>query len=95
MSRRQQDADRQVHDLLTAGVRRDDLYMNHGVSGGRASCPQFDKAVAALESGDTLVITTRDRLGRSTQNMLAFADALRGRGAGRPSRILRSATRCG
>ena len=28
------------------------------------------------------MITTLDRLGRSTQNMLAFADELRGRGAG-------------
>ena len=30
----------------------------------------------------TLVITTLDRLGRSTQNMLDFAKELRGRGAG-------------
>jgi DNA invertase Pin-like site-specific DNA recombinase len=82
VSTRQQDADRQVHDLLAAGVRRDDIYIDHGVSGGRASRPQFDRAVAALEEGDTLVITTLDRLGRSTQNMLAFAEALRGRGAG-------------
>ncbi|MCJ8506280.1 recombinase family protein, partial [Kocuria flava] len=81
MSTRQQDADRQVSDLLGAGLRRDDIYIDSGVSGGRASRPAFDKAVAALESGDTLVITTLDRLGRSTQNMLAFAEALRGRGA--------------
>ncbi|PWF87763.1 resolvase [Kocuria rosea] len=82
VSTRQQDADRQVSDLLNAGVRRDDVYADHGVSGGRGSRPAFDKAVAALEEGDTLVITTLDRLGRSTQNMLAFAEALRGRGAG-------------
>ena len=82
VSTRQQDADRQVSDLLGAGVRRDDIYVDSGVSGGRASRPQFDRAVAALESGDTLVITTLDRLGRSTQNMLAFAEALRARGAG-------------
>ena len=82
VSTRQQDADRQVSDLLAAGVRRDDVYADHGVSGGRASRPTFDRAVAALEEGDTLVITTLDRLGRSTQNMLAFAEALRGRGAG-------------
>ena len=82
VSTRQQDADRQVSDLLTAGVRRDELYVDHGVSGGRASRPQFDKALAALEKDDTLVITTLDRLGRSTQNMLAFAEALRARGAG-------------
>ncbi|PAU90987.1 resolvase [Kocuria sp. WN036] len=82
VSTRQQDADRQVSDLLRAGVRRDDIYVGSGVSGGRASRPQFDRAAAALEEGDTLVVTTLDRLGRSTQNMLAFADALRGRGAG-------------
>ena len=39
-------------------------------------------AVAALEKGDTLVITTLDRLDRSTQNMLAFAEALQRREAG-------------
>lgn len=82
MSTRQQDTDRQVTDLLAAGVRRDDLYIDRGVSGARASRPEFDRALSALEAGDTLVITTLDRLGRSTQNMLAFAEQLRVRGAG-------------
>ncbi|WP_336855449.1 recombinase family protein [Sinomonas albida] len=82
VSTRQQSADRQLADLLAAGVRRDDLYVDHGVPGSRASRPEFDRALGALIDGDTLVITTLDRLGRSTQNMLAFADELRGRGAG-------------
>ncbi len=82
VSTRQQSTDRQQADLLAAGVRRDDLYVDHGVSGTRASRPEFDRALDALIDGDTLVITTLDRLGRSTQNMLAFADELRGRGAG-------------
>ena len=82
VSTRQQSSDRQQSDLLAAGVRRDDLYVDHGVSGARASRPQFDRALGALIEGDTLVITTLDRLGRSTQNMLAFADELRRRGAG-------------
>ncbi|NQX13723.1 recombinase family protein [Microbacteriaceae bacterium VKM Ac-2855] len=82
VSTRQQSTDRQQVDLLAAGVRRDDLYIDHGVSGARASRPQFDHALEALIEGDTLVITTLDRLGRSTQNMLAFADELRARGAG-------------
>lgn len=81
VSTRQQSTDRQQVDLLAAGVRRDDLYVDHGVSGARASRPQFDRALDALHDGDTLVITTLDRLGRSTQNMLAFADQLRRRGA--------------
>jgi len=82
VSTKQQSADRQEVDLVAAGIRRDDLYVDHGVSGARASRPEFDRALEALEKGDTLVITTLDRLGRSTQNMLAFADELRGRGAG-------------
>ena len=40
------------------------------------------RALDALIDGDNLVITTLDRLGRSTQNRLAFADEFRGRGAG-------------
>ena len=82
VSTRQQSTDRQRADLLAAGVRRDDLYVDQGVSGARASRPQFDRALDALMEGDTLVITTLDRLGRSIQNMLAFADELRSRGAG-------------
>lgn len=82
VSTRQQSADRQVADLLGAGVRRDDLYIDHGVSGARSSRPEFDRALEALHEGDTLVIATLDRLGRSTQNMLDFAEQLRGRGAG-------------
>lgn len=82
VSTRQQSTDRQVADILAAGVRADDLYIDHGVSGSRASRPEFDRAVAALLPGDTLVITTLDRLGRSTQNMLAFAEELRARNAG-------------
>jgi DNA invertase Pin-like site-specific DNA recombinase len=82
VSTKPQSADRQEVDLLAAGIRRDDLYVDYGVSGARASRPQFDRALEALEKGDTLVITTLDRLGRSTQNMLDFADELRGRGAG-------------
>ena len=82
VSTRQQSTDRQEVDLLAVGVRRDDLYVDQGVSGARASRPRLDRALDALEGGDTLVITTLDRLGRSTHNMLAFAEELRDRGAG-------------
>jgi len=82
VSTKQQNTDRQQADLLAAGVRRDDLYVDHGVSGARASRPEFDRAVAAIHDGDTLVVTTLDRLGRSTQNTLDFAEGLRARSAG-------------
>lgn len=80
VSTKAQDADRQVVDLVEAGVRRDDLYIDHGVSGARASRPGFDQALEALHDDDTLVITTLDRLGRSTANMLGLAEDLRARG---------------
>ena len=69
-------------DILAAGVWRDDLYVDHGISGASASRPQFDRVFAALTAGDTLIITTLDRPGRSTQNMLVIAEELRSRGAG-------------
>ncbi|MDD1477067.1 recombinase family protein [Arthrobacter sp. H16F315] len=80
VSTKAQDADRQQQDLLGAGVRRDDLYVDHGVSGAKASRPALDKALAALHAGDTLVIATLDRLGRSTQNMLELATQLKADG---------------
>jgi DNA invertase Pin-like site-specific DNA recombinase len=80
VSTKTQDVDRQVRDLLAAGVRRDDLYIDHGVSGARANRPGFTRALDALHESDTLVITTLDRLGRSTVNMLGLSNDLRVRG---------------
>ena len=72
VSTKTQITDRQQTDLLAASVRRDDLYIDHGVSGARANRPQFNAAIKALHDGDTLVVTTLDRLGLSTANMLAL-----------------------
>ncbi|WP_457950658.1 recombinase family protein [Pseudarthrobacter sp. alpha12b] len=82
VSTKAQDTDRQEQDLIAAGVRRDDLYVDHGVSGGRAERPGLTQAKSALHDGDTLVITTLDRLGRSTQDMLKLAEELKARGVG-------------
>lgn len=82
VSTKAQDTDRQQVDLLAAGVRRDDLYVDHGVSGAKASRVELDKALGALHDGDTLVVTTLDRLGRSTANMLKLADEIKGKNAG-------------
>lgn len=80
VSTKGQDADRQETDILAAGVRRDDLYVDRGVSGAKANRAGLDQALAALQEGDTLVVATLDRLGRSTQNMLHLATDLKGRG---------------
>ena len=75
-----QNTERQEIDLKAAGVRADDLYMDHGISGAKAERPGLTAALKALHEGDTLVITTLDRLGRSTVNLLALIDGLTRRG---------------
>jgi DNA invertase Pin-like site-specific DNA recombinase len=82
VSTKAQDTDRQEADLLAAGVRRADQYVDHGVSGAKASRLELDKALGALHDGDTLVVTTLDRLGRSTVNMLKLAEQIKSKGAG-------------
>ncbi|MCT9868744.1 recombinase family protein [Paenarthrobacter aurescens] len=82
VSTKAQETDRQEIDLLAAGVRRDDLYVDHGVSGAKASRVALDRALEALHDGDTLVVTTLDRLGRFTMNMLKLAEEIKDRGAG-------------
>ena len=71
------DSDRQETDLITACVRRDDFYQDRRKSGVRASRPSFDEALDALRLRHTLVITTLDRLGRSTPSILAFSEELK------------------
>lgn len=51
VSTRQQSTEREQADILAAGVRRDDLYVDRGVSGARATRPHFDRALDALEDG--------------------------------------------
>jgi DNA invertase Pin-like site-specific DNA recombinase len=86
VSTKQQRTDRQERGLLTAGVRQDNLYADHSVSDAHASQPAFVKALAAAQEGDTLVITTLDRLGRSTRNVLNLAEELRRKSARRLDR---------
>lgn len=80
VSTRQQNSVRQISDLQHAGVRKDDLYVDHGRSGADARRRALDQALEALEPGDTLVVATLDRLGRSTTAMLNLAKDLKDRG---------------
>ena len=59
--------------LLAAGA--DKVFVEH-FSGTRASRPELDKLLIQLRSGDTLMITRLDRLGRSTKDLLSMATKL-------------------
>ncbi|WP_315968664.1 recombinase family protein [Arthrobacter sp. PM3] len=57
--------------------------MDRGALGARVSRPHFDRPLRALIDGDNLVMRTLDRLWRYTLDMLAFANELHRRAAGR------------
>jgi DNA invertase Pin-like site-specific DNA recombinase len=56
------------------------IFTDHGVTGTRASRPQWDKCLDRLDAGDTLVITKLDRIGRSMANLIEVVQLLDGRG---------------
>lgn len=82
VSTKGQVTDRQHTDLMAAGVPEANIYTDLGFSGSRARRPALDAALATLENGDTFVVCTLDRLGRSTINMLDLARQLREQGVG-------------
>lgn len=69
-----QDLSAQEDQLRTAGCVR--IYADHGVSGSRASRPEWDRCRDALRSGDVLVVTKLDRMGRSLRAILEAVDEL-------------------
>lgn len=79
VSRLDQNPDGQ-HDLLTA-AGCDEIFIDKA-SGKLASRPEFDAAMRHLRSGDVLVITRLDRLGRSVKHLAALATDLHARQIG-------------
>jgi DNA invertase Pin-like site-specific DNA recombinase len=82
VSTRDQNPDSQQDALLEAGCAPDRIYIDHGRSGKLASRPEFDRCLASLQEGDTLVITRLSRAARSLRNLLALTEELRERGIG-------------
>src|SRR5687768_956118 len=72
-----QNLDAQLDMLKAAGCEK---IFTDKISGKLAKRPDLDKALDYLRSGDTLVITKLDRLGRSLPNLLQISAALRERG---------------
>ena len=71
----------QIDALERAGIDSGNIHIDHA-GGTKASRPQLDALLTRLRSGDTLVITRLDRLGRSVLNLITLGAELRERGIG-------------
>jgi len=78
--RKEQHVDNQVDRLLAAGIDRENIYVDDGVSGRKASRPEWDKLLAVLRPGDRLTVTSMTRIGRSTQNLFDIMSEFARRG---------------
>lgn len=65
----------QETQLRQAGAER--IFTDKGVSGRKASRPQWDRMLDQLRSGDTVMVTKLDRAGRSVQHLIELAAWLR------------------
>lgn len=75
-----QDLAAQRDALLRLGVSPERVYTDHGFSGTNRARPGLDQALAAVRSGDTLVVPKLDRLARSVPDARAIGDSLAERG---------------
>lgn len=77
----QQDTQAQIDALLAAGVSPDCLFSEH-VSGAAPlrERPKLQAALAALQSGDELLVAKLDRLGRSMEDCVSRVAELLDRG---------------
>jgi DNA invertase Pin-like site-specific DNA recombinase len=58
------------------GVPAERVYTDHGLTGTNRARPGLDQALAAVRSGDRLVVPKLDRLARSVPDARAIADDL-------------------
>lgn len=77
---RNQDVEEQIEQLVGRGVERDDIYIDRGFTGTTRDRPGLDAAMRAVRTGETLVVTSLDRLGRSTRDLAEIADSLERKG---------------
>ncbi len=75
-----QDLTAQRDALEALGVEPDRIYLDHGLTGTNRQRPGLDQALAAVRSGDTLVVPKLDRLARSVPDARAIGDELAAQG---------------
>jgi len=72
-----QNPDLQLAALKRAGCKQ---IFTDRATGAHVKRPQLAKCLAAVQSGDTLIVWKLDRLGRSLRDLIALLDDLKARG---------------
>jgi DNA invertase Pin-like site-specific DNA recombinase len=75
-----QDLTAQRDALAALGVAAERIYLDKGLTGTNLGRPGLDQALAAVRSGDTLVVPKLDRLARSVPDARQIGDSLVERG---------------
>ena len=72
----------QVHRLVEAGIPRERILLDRGVSGMKAAAsrPEFARMSAQLSAGDTVVTPELSRIGRSVKDVLGTIESFEARG---------------
>lgn len=76
-----QDLSLQIDALTKQGIPKSSIFMDK-LSGAKTERPGLAKCLAALKSGDTLVVWRLDRLGRSMRHLITLVEDLRSQGVG-------------
>ena len=77
VSTAQQDYTTQIEDLKRAGATK---IFKDKYTGTTADRPEFDKLMAKIKNGDTLIVTKLDRLARNTQDALNIVKKMNAEG---------------
>lgn len=77
VSTAQQDYATQIEDLKRAGATK---IFKDKYTGTTADWPEFDKLMAKIKNGDTLIVTKLDRLARNTQDALNIVKKMNAEG---------------
>lgn len=75
VSTQDQSLEAQLQALKAAGVQKDDLYTDQ-ISGAKTSRRGWNLALKALREGDTLVIYSLSRIGRSVEHLININNRL-------------------
>ena len=77
VSTEQQNLDRQLDALKKYGC---DLIFNEKMTGTKKERPELSKMIDRMTEGDTVVIESLSRLGRSTKDLIELTELFRGKG---------------